>query len=144
MLATIWGLAGLCVTVGLCGFAAAIGERPERRAASAVVAGTTISLLAQALLHRPDPAVLGAVAAAVLWALVRLTWKSGRVWPTFAVGLQGLVVAVHLLRLVAPGLPARSYSIAVSVADAGVLIVLAAGAWAAWRKRSRLKAAETN
>ncbi len=67
--------------------------------------------------------------------LLRLTWKTGRTWPSFAVGAQGLAVAVHLNRLAAPALPLDACLRALGIAHAGVLIALASGVLGARRAR---------
>jgi len=135
---TIVGPVGLAPTAVVCLLAATLGDRLERQGAVAVAGGAGFTLAMQALFHRPGPTpalLLGD--AGVMCLLIRLTWRTDRFWTVFAVGAQGLVVMLHLIKLASPHLPVGPYLRALSLSGLGVLASLGSGATTAVRARFR-------
>ncbi len=136
MLTTVYSQVGLAVLALVGVFALGSGGPLERHAMGVVALGWLASLGAQAFLGVFDPVLaFMMIDAAALTALVGLTWRSGRLWPLFAVGFQGLATAIDLMRFANPRLDALTYLTALAVAGSGLLAAIVVGTWGVQRER---------
>lgn len=132
---------GLVAVTTVCGLAMMFGEALERRAALWILAAWVATPFLQVLSGALDPVLLfTAVDVVTFGALLALGWRSGRRWPGWALAVQGTGVAIHLARLVDPGMSARTYLTALTVAAYCLLLSLALGTWSSWRRRRRAAA----
>ena len=119
----------LLLTVAAVG-ALARGGAVERRGAALFIVAWLASLLAQALSGDNRPGLwLLIIDAAVLWALVGMTWRSPRPWPVYACGFQMLALAGDVAGWVEPTLSVRLHLAFLALAGFGAVSMLALGAW---------------
>ena len=127
---------GFILAIGLYGLAALFGRGAAPRAAMFVGVGCFAGWLVGRLLPgAAEMAVSLAVDIALLVALASLAWKPATPWPLLLVGLQGLVIALHLLRLLEPERPAATFAIAFGGVEGAKLLTIG---YAAVTSRRRL------
>lgn len=124
---------GLAITVVVCGGAFWKGEREEQVAAG----GLLLSLLVTVVLR--DPGWLGPqwgafiADACLLILLAGIALRSRRYWPLFAAAFQLLCVAVHVARLVDPGVRAWAYATGEVIFSQWVFFAVGIGVINTWR-----------
>ena len=139
MLDTLFSQIGAILWLGVCAFAIAKGDRPERLAAGALV----IAWLASLTLRSDfDPSgsvwLVMAIDVTILVMMLGLGWKTDRTWPIWAAGFQAIAVLVHVVVLIDVRIRAIAYISANTIGSYGVLICVAAGAVHAWRTRQTM------
>ena len=137
---SLFSLAGTAYLVACCMWTLVVGGWRERVAAVVFLAAAVLTFAVQDLAGREDPVLPFLILdALVLGALARLSWRAPVVWPFLATGLQGVAVALHLIRLVRRSLPAWTYVTALSVTSDLALAALAVGSANALRRRMRAR-----
>lgn len=133
---TLLSLIGLLAIVAVCTFTAVLGSRRGKVAALAVLASVVVSTVVQRLAANWDPVwPLTAVDVLLLAILAGLAWRPRRGWPVWAVALQGLTVAIDLLRAAEIGMEPYTYLTAVNLSTYGLVAVIAYAGWAGRRGR---------
>lgn len=138
MFDTLFSQIGAILWLGVCAFALAKGDVPERRAAGALVIGWLVSVAV-----RSDTDLSGAlwllmgIEALLFVFLLLLGWKTNRAWPTWAAAFQCVTVLVHVVVMVDLRIRAIAYISAYTVGTYGVLICVAIGTVQAWRLREQ-------
>ena len=140
MLDTLYSQIGAILWLGVCAFALAKGDRPERLAAGALV----IAWLATLAIHRETDLGVGTIVMmgveVCLFALfLGLGWKTDRTWPIWAAGFQAITIMVYIVTLIDLRIRAIAYISAQTVGTYGVLICLAIGTFWAWQTREAIK-----
>ena len=124
---------GLAIAVVVCGGAFWKGGREEQMAAG----GLMLSWLATVLLR--DPQWLGAQWGAfgadslLLLLLTGIALRSPRFWPLFAAAFQLLCVAIHVARVVDPGVRAWAYATGQVILSQWVFFAVGIGVINTWR-----------
>ena len=135
------GLSGLGTAVAVCGAAILWGGGRERRAGIVTGLSWLGSFAVQQLGHRLDPNLSFLVIdIAALIALAGPVWRSGQVWPIFAVMFQALAAAIDGVRLIAPGMHRWAYLTGLAMAAYGLLGVIAIATLQAIRRRRSAEA----
>lgn len=139
MLDSLYSQIGAILWLGVCAFALAKGDKPERFAAGALVVGWLLTLA----VHRDTDLsggawVLMAIDAALFVVLLGIGWKSDRTWPIWAAGFQAIMVLVHVVMMIDLRIRAIAYISAQTVGTYGVLICLAIGTFWAWQIREAI------
>jgi hypothetical protein len=129
---------GLAITVVICGGAFWKGQREEQVAAG----GLLLSLLVTVVLRDPRwvGAQWGAFGADVclLLLLTALALRSRRYWPMFAAAFQLLCVAIHVARIVDPGVRAWAYATGQVIFSQWVFFAVGIGTINTWRANRQL------
>lgn len=111
------------------------GDRQARAAAGVTALGWIGTLAVQAGAGSVAGAwgLLAAVDALAFGAFLVLAAKRVRGWIVLVVAAQGVAVAVHLIRALAPAMTGWTYLTALAAAGYGVLAALAWGVWSSRR-----------
>lgn len=127
---------GLGLAVLVVGFMFLKGDEPER------IAGGAYMLITLAGLFLPEDIVRGGfvwgrMSLDVLQLLVflGLAWHSRRTWLIWASAFQSLIVTGYILALTDLRPTALAFAAMNNIANYGVLVVMAAGAFWAWQER---------
>ena len=119
-------MVGPLLVVAVCAAAAVVGQGDGRRAAVFVGVLLGAACIVRTIMPEAAGQAMAFVAdVALTIALATLAWKPRRPWPLLLMGLQGLIVALDLLRWLEPGVRPSSFAVAtgfVWVAMAAVLI----------------------
>lgn len=133
---TLYSQIGAVIVVGTLGFAMWKGEEPERAFAGFYLVSWLATMLLQ---HRSDLYHLQygivAIDLVVLIFLIGLTWKTDRVWPSWALAFQLLVVAGLLIPWFDIRLPVWSHLAVANIGALGVLGSLVVGTFWVWQER---------
>ncbi len=106
------------------------GDGQVRAAAGVTALGWIATLAVQTGAGRVAPwAALAGVDALAFLAFLALAFRRVRGWVVLVLAAQGVAVAVHAIRALAPSMTAWSYLTALAVAGYGVLLALALGVW---------------
>jgi hypothetical protein len=133
-------LAFLVIELTTIGCAWRFGGTPERAGAAVLAAMVAVTLVGYLLLSSPIFRTVDPVGLSVdLIGLIGFSWigiVSRRLWPLWAGSLQLLSTGAHFVRaLEIPVRPAVYYWMK-GVPTLGVIVLLALGTWAHWRKRN--------
>ena len=136
MLTTLYSITGLALLAAVGVYALLRGGALERYAMGVATLGWLASLGVQSVSGIFDPVVGFLLIDTIAFAaLVGLTWRSGRRWPLFAAGFQGLALSVDGMRVVSPHLSRWVYLTALAAAGYGLLAAIVFGTWEAGRLR---------
>lgn len=129
---TLSGQIGAIAWLALCGWAMWFGGRAERFAAGALIVAWLATLVVYtdgAALARAHPGWGVFVIDSVLFlVLAAIAVRADRTWLTMAVGLQAIVVLVHLVSLLDARIMTISHVVAQTIATFGVLVCVAISA----------------
>jgi hypothetical protein len=133
---TIYSQVVLAVAVLVVGFAFLKGEESERigAAAYAMVVLATSMIKDGTSMSVPRWGVMG-IEVVLLAVFVGLAWHSRRAWPVWAAAFQALVVTGHILVVANLRPPSNAFAAVVNMANYGILIAIAVGAFWAWQER---------
>lgn len=138
MLDTLFSQIGAVLWLGVCAFAIAMGGKPERRAAGALMIGwlATLAVRRDTDLSGSMWLIMG-IESVIFAVLLFLGWKTNRTWPIWAAAFQFITVLVHVVVMIDLRIRAIAYISASTVGTYGVLICVAVGTVRAWRLRHR-------
>lgn len=136
MFDTIYSQVVLAVAVLVVGFAFLKGEESERigAAAYAMVVLATSMIKDGTSMSVPRWGVMG-IEIVLLAVFVGLAWHSRRAWPVWAAAFQALVVTGHILVVANLRPPSNAFAAVVNMANYGILLAIAVGAFWAWQER---------
>lgn len=136
MLDTLFSQIGAILWLGVCAFAIAMGGKPERQAAGALVIGwlATLAMRSDTDLSAGVWLTMG-IEALLFLVLLGLGWKTNRTWPIWAAAFQFITVLVHVVVMIDIRIRAIAYISAYTIGTYGVLICVAVGTIRAWRRR---------
>jgi len=134
---------GLAITVIVCGGAFWKGGREEQLAAGGLMMSTLVTVF---LSDRRWVGLQWSAFAADTCLLLLLTWialRTERYWPLPAAAFQLLCVAIHVARLVDPGVRAWAYATGQVILSQWVFFAVGVGTINTWRASRRQFAAST-
>lgn len=129
-------LLGVAAVLLICAATAMVGGTRERAAAGVTALGLLASLTVQSTAPSWVPVLrLGLVDLAVLLAFIALAWRPRGGWPLWAVGVQGVTVALDLLRAADRNMAPYTYLTAVAILGYALAAVIAYAGWSSWAAR---------
>ncbi|MDI1327423.1 MAG: hypothetical protein PSV23_11565 [Brevundimonas sp.] len=127
---------GIALAVLIVSFMFIKGDEPERIAGGAYVLITLAGLFLPEDTARSGP-LWGRMAldSVQLVVFLGLAWHSRRTWLIWASAFQSLIVTGHILVLADLRPPSNAFAAMNNIANYGVLVAMAVGAFWAWQER---------